>query len=155
MFVFDLDHTVIDSSHRQSFDANGKLDLAHWKANCTADNIAKDTLLPLANYMKAMYETGETITICTARVLSVHDLQYLQQNGLKYHHLLSRPEDNCMPDDVLKYTLLKSKFGIDFPMLISAFFDDNKNVIKSMQECNVRMVDAIFANNQMRKLHGA
>lgn len=37
--MFDLDHTVIDSAHRTRYLANGKIDLAHWRANCTREKI--------------------------------------------------------------------------------------------------------------------
>ena len=33
-YIFDLDNTVIDSSHRQTF-VNGKLDLDAWKRDNT------------------------------------------------------------------------------------------------------------------------
>jgi hypothetical protein len=46
-FIFDLDHTVIDSSHRQLTLADGSLDLAHWVDNCTRAQIMRDRPLPL------------------------------------------------------------------------------------------------------------
>ena len=45
LFIFDLDDTVIDSSHRatlKGFD----LDLDAWKRDSTYENIMKDSLLP-------------------------------------------------------------------------------------------------------------
>ena len=48
-FIFDLDHTVIDSSHRQITKADGSLDLDNWIANCTREKIMADTFLPLAS----------------------------------------------------------------------------------------------------------
>ena len=39
-YIFDLDHTVIDSSHRQATRPDGSLDLEHWKANSTRQLIA-------------------------------------------------------------------------------------------------------------------
>ena len=47
-YIFDLDHTVIDSSHRQLTKADGSLDLAHWITNNTREKIMADSLLPLA-----------------------------------------------------------------------------------------------------------
>jgi hypothetical protein len=47
-FIYDLDHTVIDSTHRQATLADGSLDLAHWIENNTPELIARDSLLPLA-----------------------------------------------------------------------------------------------------------
>ena len=48
IYIFDLDHTVIDSSHRQLTRADGSLDLDHWIENCTREKIYQDKLLPLA-----------------------------------------------------------------------------------------------------------
>ena len=48
IFIFDLDDTVIDSSHRATSDDNYQLDLDAWKKDSTTENIFNDTLLPLA-----------------------------------------------------------------------------------------------------------
>lgn len=77
-YIFDLDHTVIDSSHRQLTRADGTLDLDNWIANCTAEKINQDKLLPLARLMRSAYSNGHHVVICTARVLSVHDHCYLE-----------------------------------------------------------------------------
>ena len=45
LYIYDLDGTVIDSSHRLG---NGSL--ADWHANNTPDNIAADGVLPLAQH---------------------------------------------------------------------------------------------------------
>ena len=54
-YIFDLDNTVIDSSHRQTF-VNGKLDLDAWKRDNTKKNIRKDhdslvVVYPQKHYM--------------------------------------------------------------------------------------------------------
>ena len=51
-YIFDLDNTVIDSSHRQTF-VDGKLDLDAWTRDNTKKNIRKDSLLPIAKIMKS------------------------------------------------------------------------------------------------------
>ena len=65
--VFDLDGTVIDSEHRTPNKADGTLDLDGYFQLRTRENIFKDTLLPLAEIMKEMYDSGDYhIVICTA-----------------------------------------------------------------------------------------
>ena len=54
-YIFDLDHTVIDSSHRQLTKADGSLDLAHWIANNTREKIMADSLLPLATQWRKAF----------------------------------------------------------------------------------------------------
>ena len=44
--IFDLDGTVIDSSHRQATKPDGTLNLEHWFENATPDKIAQDRILP-------------------------------------------------------------------------------------------------------------
>ena len=83
-FIFDLDETVIDSSHRQ-----GET-LEDWIALNTRDNILKDTLLPLADQMKAAYHNGDVVTVCTSRVLSAHDFESFRSLGLRFDNLLAR-----------------------------------------------------------------
>ena len=39
LYIFDLDHTVIDSSHRQITRADGSLDLDAWIENSTRKKI--------------------------------------------------------------------------------------------------------------------
>ena len=46
--IWDLDGTVIDSSHRYSTLPNGDIDLPRWIADNTKANIERDSLLPLA-----------------------------------------------------------------------------------------------------------
>ncbi|MDG1859332.1 MAG: hypothetical protein P8I94_09525, partial [Emcibacteraceae bacterium] len=57
-YIFDLDHTLIDSSHRQLTDANGSLDLTHWIENCTREKIMGDKLLPLEKKKKTSFTKG-------------------------------------------------------------------------------------------------
>ena len=40
IYIFDLDGTVIDSSHRQLALPNGDIDLTHWRENSTKEKIS-------------------------------------------------------------------------------------------------------------------
>ena len=91
-YIFDLDHTVIDSSHRQLTKADGSLDLDHWIANNTRAKIMADSLLPLATQWRKAYAKGSEIVVCTARVIGQDDRDFLAMNGLRYHAMLSRPK---------------------------------------------------------------
>ena len=81
-FIYDLDHTVIDSTHRAATLPNGSLDLAHWREHSTPELIAKDKLLPLAGHWKIQRARGAEIVVCTARVMGDADYQYLADHGL-------------------------------------------------------------------------
>ena len=89
--VFDLDGTVIDSTHRTPNNPDGTLDLQGYYKNRTRANIFKDTLLPLAEVMKERYRDGNYhVVVCTAREIDQDDLDFLEYHGLKYHEILER-----------------------------------------------------------------
>ena len=101
-FIYDLDHTVIDSSHRQATLADGSLDLAHWIENNTPEKIARDSLLPLAKQMRENFKRGAEIVVCTARVLQCADYEFLREHGLRAHAILSRPIGDNTSDHFAK-----------------------------------------------------
>ena len=61
IYIFDLDGTTIDSSHRFTGTAEGKVNLAKWIEDSTRENIFKDTLLPLAKFMKALMKANQNV----------------------------------------------------------------------------------------------
>lgn len=151
--VFDLDGTVIDSSHRHLSKPDGSLDLDHWIENCTAEKIFADKLLPLARSMRAMHKAGHHIVICTARVMSEHDVAYLENNGLPFHGLLSRSEGDTRPDAEMKVCLLnKYLFDRGFANIREAnciMFDDNLKVLEAMAHQGVICINATKENARL------
>jgi len=150
-FIFDLDHTVIDSSHRQLTNADGSLDLAHWRENCTHEKIMADALLPLARTMQDAINNGQNVIICTARVLGRSDIIFLAKHGLLASVILSRPEGDNTSDAELKTRLLKQHcqtVGITWARFTrSAYmFDDNVNVLAEMKSHGITALNAIKIN---------
>lgn len=144
--IYDLDGTVIDSKHRQATLPCGSLDLEHWRENSTPDKIANDSLLPLAEQMRKDWLRAEVI-ICTARVLSDADYDYLFSNGLYFDHCLSRPENNKLPDAYLKEYLLRKhceseKLPFKYFASTAKMYDDNSSVIEAMTEIGINTIDA-------------
>ena len=139
MFIFDLDGTTIDSSHRHVSDEKGNFCLKSWRANCTRDMIFKDSLLPLADFWKSI--VGEiTIVISTARVLTVHDRDFLKENGLHADHIFHRGfEENATPDHFLKaqhLRLLQAKYG----KVDAIMYDDNEKVRHHLRSLGVQTI---------------
>ena len=154
-FIFDLDHTVIDSSHRQSYLPDGSLDLVHWRENSTAEKVAQDTLLPLARVMASAHNVNIRIIVCTARVMASADYYFLQQHGLFADYILSRPEDDTSGDAQLKIRLLNDfvqSQGISWKRFIqgAVMFDDNQTVIKALKAIGLNVVDAVQTNNNFK-----
>ena len=93
LHIFDLDQTVINSDHRTLpaiCPVTQNLDLAHYRKLATHDNIMLDKLLPLAEYMRELLDSGEKVAIVTARHLQKSDRVFLRKNGLRAATICSR-----------------------------------------------------------------
>jgi len=156
--IFDLDHTVIDSSHRQITKLDGSLDLKAWRENCTAEKIAQDKLLPLAEKMREFHRLGDTVIVCTARVMTTNDRQYLLDNGLFYTALLCRDGENDNREDyILKREKLTEYFASQNISLANwtrraVFYDDNESVLRMANELGIKTHNAIILNRQLARL---
>ncbi len=90
-YIFDLDGTIVDSSHRLKIFADGSVDLEYWRDHSTFREIMLDTLLPLAKVFKSLIGQSETqIIICTARPLKAADHAFLREKGLFCNYAYDR-----------------------------------------------------------------
>ena len=150
-FIFDLDHTVIDSSHRQITLADGSLDLDNWIANCTQEKIMADKLLPLAQHWRTFQAAGNEIVVCTARVMGVWDNVFLADHGLTADAILSRPLGCADADADLKETLLRDyaqKTGRSWARFSrnAAMYDDNLSVLLRLESIGIAGYNALSLN---------
>jgi hypothetical protein len=158
LYIFDLDGTAIDSSHRANTLADGSLNLAAWRENSTPEMIARDSLLPLGEQWRDMVARGldgtnVQIAIITARVMGAADLQYLDDNGLAYDYIYSRNEGDHMPDDMLKKIMLHRlarDMGRSMKWLqnFAWFYDDNLGVIEMGCDLGISMVNSTLYNKK-------
>ncbi len=136
--IFDLDATVIDSSHRQITKSDGSLDLEAWRKNSTYPKVMRDSLLPLAKHWVRLQKMKNVfIAICTA--------------GLKAREIMSRSVTDNRPDHVMKKgKILKflREHNITNPSKIT-FYDDNKNVLEMLNVLGVKAKDSIKINQEM------
>ena len=154
LYIFDLDGTVIDSSHRQNTLPDGSLDLAHWVENNTPDKILADSLLPLADKMRSVRSGTDTVAVITARVIGDADLAFMSRNGLKFDHLFSRAEGNNTPDDLLKRRAIlrlakKLQKSMAWMRKNAVFFDDNLEVLGMMESMVIKTINATLANERL------
>jgi phosphoglycolate phosphatase-like HAD superfamily hydrolase len=153
-FIFDLDHTLVDSSHRSLTRADGSLDLEHWVDNCTPTQIMRDRPLPLLAQCRDLIDRHVEVIACTARVMGGADYQYLRGHGLLFDAILSRPLGDDTPDHLLKERLL-SAYALECGESLYRFarrsilFDDNKNVLKHLTSLGFRCYDAISINERL------
>ena len=154
LYIFDLDGTVIDSSHRQNTLPDGSLDLAHWIENNTPEKILADSLLPLAEKMRSVRSVKDTVAVITARVIQDADLAFLKRNDLKFDYLFSRAQGNRTPDDLLKRRAIlklarKLQRSMAWMRKNAVFFDDNLEVLGIMDSMGIKTINATTANERL------
>ena len=154
--IWDLDGTVIDSSHRYSTLANGDIDLPRWIADNTKANIERDSLLPLARLMQSNYRQGDIVIINTARVLGIHDHCFLADHGIKANFILSRAIGDNRGDAEMKRAKLIALFAdlkIPFARWTrnATFYDDNQGVLDMAEKIGIRAKNAVQLNLQLTR----
>ncbi len=157
LYIFDLDHTVIDSSHRQLTREDGSLDLDNWIENCTREKIYADRLLPLARIMrKLIADDNHQVAICTARVLSKHDYDFLTDRGLFPDYILARQAGDSSKDDKLKYRAIWNLLtSLKIPRArwrsSVTLLDDNQSVLTMAENrLKITALDAIKLNSRLQ-----
>lgn len=152
--IFDLDATVIDSSHRQITLPDGSLDLRAWKKNSTYDKVMRDSLLPLANHWKRIQEKKNVfIAVLTARVMADADYDYLRFKRLKADKIMSRAFFDHRPDHIMKrQKILTFLFDNNIKKWSDVtFYDDNKNVLEMLLDLGINAKDSIKINKELTK----
>ena len=152
--IFDLDATVIDSSHRQITLPDGSLDLRAWKKNSTYDKVMRDSLLPLANHWKRIQEKKNVfIAVLTARVMADADYDYLRFKRLKADKIMSRAFFDHRPDHIMKrQKILTWLFDNNIRKWSDVtFYDDNKNVLQMLLDLGINAKDSIKINKELTK----
>ena len=139
-YIFDLDGTVIDSTHRQNTLADGSLNLSEWRKNNTFNKIQNDSVMPLAKFWRDAVAAGHTVAICTARTLGIGDYTFLRNNNLFAHVVFSRPEGNKQADHDLKSEQLLD-WIIEEGIETVEMFDDNKKVRAAVSGLGIVMHD--------------
>jgi hypothetical protein len=141
--IYDLDGTIIDSSHRIRFDENGNLDLEHWKRNSTKEQIFQDDLLPLYWQLVQDYKSGHIVVLCTARNFGKWDWEYLHTMGIYYDYVITRPDQNTTADDVLKSQTTSWLFNLKpFRDMKKTFYDDNIRNLYALARKGADVVNA-------------
>lgn len=152
--VFDLDETVINSKHRTPNHPDGTLNLQAYIQNHTPENVAKDTLLPLAREMQRMLNQGYHVAVLTARDMHDCDYKYLAENGIFPSMIMSRDQvanDHYrLSDGAYKARWLRIMFGdLRSPMVM---FDDSAPVKTTLRKLGIPVLCAHKVN---RRLHGS
>lgn len=107
--IFDLDYTLIDSSHRSNAfgDYYRGVDYEYWLQHLSLEDVLKDKLLPLSELLKEFSKTSIANIAVTARQMFAADYEYLKRHDLHFHMVLHR-EDSRELDHVIKEKNLKN-----------------------------------------------
>ena len=134
--VFDLDGTVIDSSHRALTNEKGGINIENWRTH-TREQILNDKELPLISFMRDCIANPNIRTwICTSRSLSRADRDLLDNLGIRGADLILSRDRNDNREDV-PFKLAKIKKRINLPSIRGRekiFFDDRADIRKAMSE---------------------
>jgi hydroxymethylpyrimidine pyrophosphatase-like HAD family hydrolase len=135
IYIFDLDGTIIDSSHRATHDEEGNIDLKGWKEKSTKDYIFQDSLLPLYAKLQEVYKNGDMVILCTARELGKWDYEYINMHNIYYDRIISRPKGNQTKDHILKKNQCRYLFTLpQYRDIEKWFFDDNWSNLEALAD---------------------
>ena len=148
-FIFDLDGTVIDSSHR----LGDTLD--DWRRMNTPANVAKDQPLPLLDQMRDAIADDLNVIICTSRVMSCRDFRWLDDHGIRGIDILARDPSDNRHCGFFKLALLKDyadSIGYTWARFrkTSIMFDDSIDVQNTLRSVGLRVIDPLHYNLNIR-----
>ncbi len=148
-YIFDLDGTVIDSSHR----LGDSLD--DWRRMNTPANVAKDSPLPLLDQMRDAIADDLDVIICTSRVMAGRDFRWLDDHGIRGVTILCRDVDDDRLCGFFKLHLLKDyadSIGYTWARFCqtSIMFDDSIDVQNTLRSVGLRVIDPVNYNLNIR-----
>jgi len=152
IFIFDLDMTVIDSSHRAPNKSDGTLNLVKYLSLKTRPRIFADKLLPLARFMQRAINSDNYTIVATARILSDDDLDFLTEHGIMPHKILSRDTDYDMTigDGYMKsYKLARLLALKQFSDKPKYMFEDSPTVLKALRRRGIVVLNAAHINRRL------
>jgi hypothetical protein len=135
--IYDMDGTIVDSSHRYRTIHNGEkvtIDLPHWRAN--EKNYFNDSLLPLAEqYKKHIADPSVYVIIVTARTVAhvEQSAQWIKDNLGWPDVMRCRPNGSNESGAVLKVNQLKQILNLkQFAKLKRFFYEDNSSYLNAV-----------------------
>lgn len=109
--IFDLDGVLLDAQHRIKLLPCGALDLEHYRANTTAQQVAQDRDLPLLAVVHWLNIAGRVYHVATARVPCEHTRQRLNDSEISPLILMGRDgHSDRRGDAILKAEKIAANF---------------------------------------------
>ena len=146
-FIFDLDGTTVDSSHRL-----GET-LADWRRMNTPANIMQDKPLPLAEQMRQAIRDGLDVVIMTSRVMGINDKNWLHFHGLMAPLVLSRHPSDTRPAGEYKLAkmaelAIRKRISMADLKASVVLWDDDNDVQQTLRGAGFRVIDPVQYNQR-------
>ena len=144
--IFDLDGTIIDSSHRYR-SKGARIDLDFWRENSTPEMINNDTFLPhMAEYNKAIFCKETVAVIATARAMVPGDanFDFIRDKMLNPDYIIHRKgEQDNRKGDILKTSGIMKAIDDIEKFDIVTIFEDNFEQLQKMTQFFEYYVDQV------------
>lgn len=142
IFVFDIDGTLADMSHRKHYVASKPKNWIAFDAAIQFDKPFTDIIFLL----KMCLELNHTVILCTGRSERTRSVtvNWLRDNGVEYTQLYMRTNDDHRQDSIVKVELLqmiREEHGEPF-----IWFDDRQQVVDAIREQGVRVLQVAPGN---------
>ena len=146
-FIFDLDGTTVDSSHRL-----GET-LADWRRMNTPANIMQDKPLPLAEQLRQAIRDGLDVVILTSRVMGINDKNWLHFHGLMAPLVLSRHPSDTRPAGEYKLAkmaelAIRKRISMADLKASAVLWDDDNDVQQTLRGAGFRVIDPVNYNER-------
>lgn len=132
VYVFDLDGTLADISHRVHYIDRKKKDWNSFNKSCVDDSIIEETV----EILRSLYKCSYKIIILTGRSDSVKQetVLWLKRNKIPYDELCMRPNNSREEDWKYKNSWLLENIGMN----VVGVFEDRLRVVDMWRKNGIR-----------------
>lgn len=135
IYVFDIDGTVADNSHRTKWVEQTPKNWAKYNETMAQDKPIKDII----ELVRTLSDNGEII-FCTGREEVYRDIteKWLREADIPWSALYMRPKKDYRPDNIVKVELLERIRKFDGEPFM--WFDDRDSVVLAIRAEGIRVL---------------
>jgi hypothetical protein len=133
MYIFDIDGTLADATHRlHHILGKEKKDWDAWDAETDGDA----PIVPIIGILQALYDHGHEIMLLTGRNERVRKPteKWLKDHNIKYHNLIMRPHGDYRDDTIVKLEKLEEFLRENPTKYPHTIFEDRRRLVVAFRE---------------------
>lgn len=136
-WIFDLDGTLADVSHRRHFVASKPRNWAAWNAAQPRDPVHE----PVAELARVLKAQGTAVVIVSGRGSEVRDstVEWLNRHAIPFDALFMRTAKDYRADDIIKQELLEEVRAAGWDPV--AVVDDRPRVVRMWRDNGLFVFD--------------